>query len=115
MRRLIASEIEHVNRLLPEHSRVRSFANFPKPLDPDEGELTRTRKLRRGFLAERYGQLIDALYGQPGPTDIAIPVRYQDGKQGVLRAAVHVEVTGAAPAARDARMQSDRQTLAVAS
>jgi len=87
---LIREEIARVNSFLPEHARVRRFANFPKELDPDEGELTRTRKLRREFLAERYGALIDGLYG--GETTIAfeIPVTYQDGRQGTLAARVHV-------------------------
>ena len=44
---LIRAEVERINMLLPEGSRVRRFANFPKELDPDEGELTRSRKLRR--------------------------------------------------------------------
>src|SRR5262249_2005401 len=60
---LIREEIARVNGFLPEPARVRRFANFPKELDPDEGELTRTRKLRREFLLERYGVLIEGLYG----------------------------------------------------
>jgi long-chain acyl-CoA synthetase len=60
---LIRTEIERVNRVPAENARVLRFANFPKELDPDEGELTRTRKLRREFLEERYGALIDGLYG----------------------------------------------------
>ncbi|TYR33532.1 long-chain fatty acid--CoA ligase [Mesorhizobium microcysteis] len=91
VRALIAGEIEKVNRLLPQHSRVASFANFPKPLDPDEGELTRTRKLRRGFLAERYASLIEALYGPGDALDLEIPIRYQDGKKGLLKSKVNIE------------------------
>lgn len=94
---------------------MRSFANFPKPLDPDEGELTRTRKLRRGFLAERYDGLIEALYLPPGAVDLEIPIRYQDGKRGTLKCAVHVEMTekaGPLPARPGA---TDAQRLAVAS
>jgi hypothetical protein len=62
VRGLVRDEIEKVNRLLPEPSRLQRFANFPKELDPDEGELTRTRKLRREFLEERYGPLIEGIY-----------------------------------------------------
>ena len=88
VRQLVQGEIRRINKLLPESSRVVRFANFPKELDPDEGELTRTRKLRREFLEVRYGALIDGLYA--GPADIAceIAVTYQDGRQGVLRATV---------------------------
>lgn len=88
---LLRAEIERVNRFLPEHARVRRFACFPKELDPDEGELTRSRKLRREFLEQRYAVLIDGLYAaQAAPVDLAIAVTYQDGRQGELRARVHV-------------------------
>jgi long-chain acyl-CoA synthetase len=96
VRSLVREEIARVNRLLPAGSRVCSFANFPKPLDPDEGELTRTRKLRRGFLADRYGGLIEALYANGASTDLEVPIRYQDGKRGTLRATVFVEKIEAA-------------------
>ncbi len=88
VRQLVQGEIRRINQLLPESSRVVRFANFPKELDPDEGELTRTRKLRREFLEVRYRALIDGLYA--GAADIAceIAVTYQDGRQGVLRATV---------------------------
>jgi len=85
---LVQGEIRRINQLLPESSQVVRFANFPKELDPDEGELTRTRKLRREFLEVRYRALIDGLYA--GATDVAcdIAVTYQDGRQGVLHATV---------------------------
>ncbi|MDP1685222.1 long-chain fatty acid--CoA ligase [Hydrogenophaga sp.] len=84
----VAAEIARVNHALPEQVRLSSFVNLPKELDADEGELTRTRKLKRDFIAQRYGVLIDAMYeGLPKAT-IEIPVRYQDGRSGVLRADV---------------------------
>jgi long-chain acyl-CoA synthetase len=99
---LVRGEIERVNRFLPEASRIRRFANFPKELDPDEGELTRTRKLRREFLEQRYASLIDALYAGAAETRLEIPITYQDGRRGTLNARVLVhDVAGApAPAAR---------------
>ena len=87
---LIREEIARVNRFLPEPARVRRFANFPKELDPDEGELTRTRKLRREFLIERYGTLIDGLYGGGDKVTVEIPVTYQDGRRGALVARVDI-------------------------
>ena len=61
---------------------MRRFANFPKELDPDEGELTRTRKLRREFSSSATAPLIDALYaGRTRRT--RIPVTYQDGRKAV--------------------------------
>ena len=93
----VAKEIASVNRALPEQARLKHFVNLPKELDADEGELTRTRKLKRDFIEQRYGPLIEAMYaGRPGTT-IEIPVRYQDGRAGVLRADV---TTGHVPAPR---------------
>lgn len=115
VRALVSSEIDKVNRLLPEHSRVRSFANFPKPLDPDEGELTRTRKLRRGFLGERYGSLIEALYGPPGPISLEIPIRYQDGKKGLLKCVVQIETDAGKSVSNSRGVSRQAEQLAVAS
>ncbi len=93
---LIRAEITRINTLLPEGSRAMRFANFPKELDPDEGELTRSRKLRRAFLEERYSDLIDAMYSGAPDVDLEIPVTYQDGRQGVLKAIVTItDVEGA--------------------
>ena len=90
IRALVRDEIARINALLPPASRVVRFANFPKELDADEGELTRTRKLRREFLEQRYKPLIDGLYGGAAEIDCSIAVTYQDGRQGVLRARVAV-------------------------
>nr|WP_258178870.1 recombinase family protein [Burkholderia multivorans] len=87
---LLRTEIQRVNSFLPAHARVRRFANFPKELDPDEGELTRTRKLRREFLEQRYAAVIDGLYAGADAVDIKIPVTYQDGRQGSLAAQVAI-------------------------
>jgi long-chain acyl-CoA synthetase len=92
----VAREIALVNRVLPEPARLTRFVNLPKELDADEGELTRTRKLKRDFIQQRYGVLIEAMYAdRPGAT-IEIPVRYQDGRTGMLRADV---TTGRVPTA----------------
>lgn len=85
---LLRPEIQRINSFLPEHARIRRFANFPKELDPDEGELTRSRKLRRDFLEKRYAAVIDSLYAGSDAVDIKIPVTYQDGRQGELSACV---------------------------
>ena len=86
----VAREIEQVNSRLPGNAKVLRFANLPKPLDADEGELTRTRKLKREFIEERYKTLIDAMYGDASAVEVAIPVKYQDGRSGVLRATVMI-------------------------
>lgn len=102
---LVREEIERVNRFLPEPSRIRRFANFPKELDPDEGELTRTRKLRREFLEQRYAPLIDALYANEPAAQLEIAVTYQDGRKGVLRARVDIHDVGAQPARAGAQAE----------
>lgn len=97
VRELVRDEIARVNRLLPEGSRLVRFANFPKELDPDEGELTRTRKLRREFLEKRYASLIEAIYDDRDNIELEVPVTYQDGRSGVLRADVAIEDVGGTP------------------
>ncbi|MGB3500884.1 MAG: AMP-binding protein [Mesorhizobium sp.] len=87
---LIREDIRRVNSFLPRHAQVRRFANFPKELDPDEGELTRTRKLRRDFLTERYMVLVDDLYGGSDTAALSIPITYQDGRRGTLSANVRI-------------------------
>lgn len=90
VRELIRREVERIAELLPEGSRVKRFVNLPKELDADEGELTRTRKLRRDFLEVRYKALIDGIYDGSSTVEAEIPVTYQDGRKGVLRATAAV-------------------------
>ena len=87
---LIGREVRKVNASLPVHGRVLRFANLPKDLDADEGELTRTRKLRREFIEERYASLVGGLYAGDAEADLAIPVRYQDGRSGTLACKVRI-------------------------
>jgi long-chain acyl-CoA synthetase len=84
----VRSDIENVNRHLPDRARVRRFANLPKELDADEGELTRTRKLKRDFIEDRYRALISGLYSSATQVPLEITVRYQDGRTGLLHADV---------------------------
>ncbi len=91
IRELIREEIQKVNEFLAPESRVKRFANFPKELDPDEGELTRTRKLRREFLEDRYNMIIEAIYSDASAVDCDIAIAYQDGRKGNFSA--HVEIT----------------------
>lgn len=90
IRREVAAAVAAVNRLLDPAARVLRFANLPKDLDPDDSELTRSRKLRRNVIDERYATIIDALYGS-APTCVAhIRIQYQDGGEGTLTAPVHI-------------------------
>ena len=69
-------------------SQIRRFLILHKELDPDDGELTRTRKVRRGFIAERYAELIEALYSGMSSLTIDARVRFEDGRVGQIRADV---------------------------
>ncbi|MFW6203464.1 MAG: AMP-binding protein [Actinomycetota bacterium] len=76
---LIAEEVHHANQDLPESIRVRRFLLLHKQLDPDDEEITRTRKVRRGVIVERYGDLVDALYGDADSVSVTSTITYQDG------------------------------------
>jgi long-chain acyl-CoA synthetase len=63
---------------------------LPKELDPDEDELTRSRKIRRSFLEEKYADFIEAVYSGKSHFEARVPVKYQDGRLGTLNASVHI-------------------------
>jgi long-chain acyl-CoA synthetase len=87
---LVRRDLERVNGYLPEPSRVRKFVLLHKEFDPDEAELTRTRKLRREFMEQRYKDLIEALYSERDKIDVQAPVTYRDGRKGVVTTGIQV-------------------------
>jgi long-chain acyl-CoA synthetase len=87
---LVMQDLERVNSYLPEQSRVQKFVLLHKEFDPDEAELTRTRKLRREFMEQRYKDLIDALYNNTDKVDVQAPVTYRDGRKGVVKTSIKV-------------------------
>ena len=82
---LIEREVVRVNSSLPEKARINKFLLLYKELDPDDEELTRTKKIRRGFINKKYVKEIDALYSEAGELPIETVIRYQDGKTATLR------------------------------
>jgi long-chain acyl-CoA synthetase len=96
VRREVAEAIKRVNRLLDEGARITAFANLPKELDADESELTRSRKLRRAQIHERYRAIIKALYEGVDEITTEIEVRYQDGTTSKLNTLVAINSMGAA-------------------
>jgi len=100
----IRSHIEKVNGDLAVDPKlascqIRRFLVLHKELDADDGELTRTRKVRRSFVAERYQPLIDALYSGAKTAHIETEVTFEDGRKGVVKAdLLVVDVAGGAPA-----------------
>ena len=87
---LIKKEIIKVNDSLPEWTRIKKFVNLHKEFDADEDELTRTRKLRRTFVEDRYKDLIDALYGDKDTYKVEASVTYRDGRTGTIETSIHV-------------------------
>jgi long-chain acyl-CoA synthetase len=72
-------------------SQIHRFLILHKELDPDDDELTRTRKVRRSFIAEKYGVLIDALYGGRSVQHIETLVKFEDGRTGMVAADLRIE------------------------
>jgi long-chain acyl-CoA synthetase len=87
---LILTAVKRVNSNLPPGARVRKFALLHKEFDADEAEMTRTRKLRRGFLTDRYAHMIEAMYAGEDAVSVTAAVRYQDGREGVVETAVKI-------------------------
>jgi long-chain acyl-CoA synthetase len=76
---VIRREVENVNSTLPEPQRIRKFLLLYKELDADDGELTRTRKVRRGVIHEKYGDIIDAVYADQEEIAVDTMITFQDG------------------------------------
>jgi long-chain acyl-CoA synthetase len=87
---LIQQDVEGVNRTLPPAARVHKFVLLHKEFDADEGELTRTRKLRRATLSQRYGDMIGAMYGGGDRVQVQAAVKYRDGREGVIETTVRI-------------------------
>ena len=91
VRSLIRGEIEKCNQGLLESTRVRRFLLLAKDFDADDAEITRTRKLRRSVIAQKYANVIEALYGGATETEIATEVTYEDGQRAIVRSKVTIE------------------------
>ncbi len=87
---LVQKDLVRVNGYLPESARVRKFVLMHKEFDPDEAELTRTRKLRRDFMEQRYKELIDTLYEDGQEINVKAPVTYRDGRKGMVTTSIKV-------------------------
>ena len=81
---IIRGELRQVNESLPAYSQVKRFVILHKEFDADEAELTRTRKLRRGALQEKYHDLLDAIYGGKRKVRVRADVKYRDGRASTV-------------------------------
>ncbi len=82
---MLSKEINSVNQSLPEAQKIHKFVLLYKELDADDGELTRTRKVRRSVIAEKYAEIIESIYdGQP-VVDIDTVITFQDGSTSRIK------------------------------
>lgn len=93
--KMIEDHVDEVNRSLSDEpqmagAQVKRFLVLHKELDADDGELTRTQKVRRSFIADRYQPLIDALYSGANEQHITTEVVFEDGRRGELSATVQI-------------------------
>jgi long-chain acyl-CoA synthetase len=104
---LIRECVEKVNADLAQEERladsqIRRFLILHKELDADDGELTRTSKVRRGFIAEKYGVLVEALYGGKPEQYVETAVKFEDGRTGKVSATLRIMDVKTFPVARQA-------------
>ncbi|MCG8468719.1 MAG: AMP-binding protein, partial [Gemmatimonadetes bacterium] len=88
---LIRAHVELVNEDMPEAARIRRFLLIHKELHADDAELTRTRKVRRGFIAERFAELVEALYSDDDSVTVDLEISYQDGRTASVAHALRIE------------------------
>ncbi|MBN2058838.1 MAG: AMP-binding protein [Deltaproteobacteria bacterium] len=88
---LIKKDIDRINDMLPPGARVKKYVNLHRGFDPDEGELTRTRNLRRRFLEERYRELIDAIYDEKTEASIEALVAEREAPTGAIKTMIRIE------------------------
>jgi long-chain acyl-CoA synthetase len=91
VRKLLAGIIQKVNSALPEKTRLKKFIVLHKDFDPDEAELTRTRKLRRDYMELRYERIIIAMYDDLPEVDVETTITYRDGRKSTMSVPIHVE------------------------
>ncbi len=87
---IIRRELRAVNESLPVYSQVKRYVIMHKEFDADEAELTRTRKLRRGALQEKYQELLEAIYGGKREVRVSAEVKYRDGRTGTIETELRV-------------------------
>jgi long-chain acyl-CoA synthetase len=99
---ILKREIEAVNAQMPEAQRIRKAVLLYKELDADDDELTRTRKVRRGVIAQKYGDIIEAIYGDRSEIPVDTVIKFQDGTTQRIRTTLRVIELLPAPAAAPA-------------
>ena len=91
---VLRKEVETVNATLPPAQKIQKFLLLYKELDADDGELTRTRKVRRGVIAEKYADIIEAVYRDEPAIKVDTVIRFQDGSSQRVRTTLKVVAMG---------------------
>jgi long-chain acyl-CoA synthetase len=88
--KLIVGEVRKINKTLPESSRVRRIVLLNKELEADDAEMTRTRKVRRGFVADKYAAVVAALYQGASEARLTMEITFEDGRKSSLTSTLAV-------------------------
>jgi long-chain acyl-CoA synthetase len=91
VRNLIREEIGKANETLPEATKIRRFLLLTKDLEADDAEMTRTRKVRRRFITEKYAPVIHAFYSGQEEVQLTTAITYEDGRQATIQSCVRIE------------------------
>ena len=91
---LIAREVERVNRDLDQAMQIKRYVLLHKELDADDEEVTRTRKVRRGFVAQKYEAIIAALFSEAVEVPVTSVITYQDGRQATVETRLAIRSVG---------------------
>lgn len=81
---LVTSAVQRLNSILPDGLKLRHFVSLHKEFDPDDGEVTRTRKLRRNVVEQRYAPIIDAIYSGQKTVMMKAQITYETGEVGTI-------------------------------
>ena len=99
---MIGAEIAKANATLPDVQQVKRYLLLNKELDADDAEMTRTRKVRRRFVAEKYASVIDAFYGGASSVDVTMEITFEDGRKSTLSSTIAIHGDGVAEPTRKA-------------
>jgi long-chain acyl-CoA synthetase len=88
---LINQEITRINKDISPSCRINRYISLHKEFDPDEGELTKDRKLRRVFLKEHYSDLVEAIFSGKSEVDTSFKLQYRDGRTGTVKTKVVIK------------------------
>jgi long-chain acyl-CoA synthetase len=91
---LIQKQIEEANKDLPDPAKIRKFVNLFKAFDADDDELTRTSKLRRGFMSDRYKDIVDSLYQDTDSVHLDMTITYEDGRTQRIKTDLRIQEVG---------------------